>query len=180
MVAAAVVFRRGCSLPAGLADSKVLSAAERARLAAAIRQEALAFGLGAASVREIERLNIRVATALAMRRALRHCRAALEGRLPMRLPLHVLLDGLPMRELESPHRALVDGDAHCVSIAAASILAKTVRDALMERLDRRWPAYGWQRNAGYGTKAHRAALHAHGPSPHHRRTFGTVAQLALE
>jgi ribonuclease HII len=172
VVAAAVVFPAGCSAIAGLRDSKLLPAARREALAAAIRGTALAIGLGAASVTEIDRLNIRVATALAMRRAL------------VRVLLHVphprvLVDGLPVPELACEHDALVDGDAHCHSVAAAGIVAKTVRDALMHRLASRHPGYSWETNAGYGTEAHQAGLRAHGPTRHHRRSFAPVAQLGL-
>jgi ribonuclease HII len=91
----------------------------------------------------------------------------------------VLIDGLPMPEIGYQHDALVDGDALCHSIAAAGILAKTVRDLLMHRLARRYPNYGWQTNVGYGTAEHQAGLRAAGPTCHHRRTFGPVAQLLL-
>jgi ribonuclease HII len=126
--------------------------------------------VGAASVREIDRLNIRRASILAMRRAL--------ARLPVR-PAHVLVDGLPVPELGCPHTAVVDGDAHCQSIAAASVIAKTVRDRLMARLARHHPRYAWEHNKGYGTPDHLAALAAFGLTPHHRTTFAPVAQLVL-
>ena len=85
-----------------------------------------------------------------------------------------------MPEIGCPHEALVDGDVHCHSIAAAGIIAKTVRDVLMHRLARRYPVYGWQTNVGYGTAEHQAGLRAHGPTRHHRRSFAPVAQLGLE
>ena len=137
---------------------------------------ALACAVGAASSHEIDRLNIRVATALAMRRALtaliRH--AVLSGR-----PYRILIDGLPLPEVGYLHDALVDGDARCQSIAAASVLAKTTRDRLMERLAQRHPGYGWQTNMGYGTDEHHEGLRLHGPTCHHRLTFAPLAQLAL-
>jgi ribonuclease HII len=91
----------------------------------------------------------------------------------------VMLDGLPLPEVGVPHAALVDGDAHCMSIAAAGVVAKTVRDELMARLARRYPRYGWETNMGYGTAGHHAGLRAHGPCVHHRQTFAPIAQLEL-
>jgi ribonuclease HII len=170
VVAAAVVFPAGCAVIEGLRDSKTLPAARRVELAAVVRGVALFVGLGAASVCEIDRLNIRVATAVAMRRALARV-------LPRVQRAAVLLDGLPMPELGCEHEALVDGDAHCHSVAAAGVVAKTVRDALMQRLARRHPGYGWDTNVGYGTDAHQAGLRALGPTRHHRRSFAPVAQL---
>ena len=174
VVAAAVAFPPDRDPPAGLRDSKTLSARKRAELLPLIRAHALVVGVGAASVREIDRLNIRVATALAMARALR--RATRDPRLAI---FDVLLDGLPMKELGSPHEALVDGDAHCVTIAAAGIVAKETRDRLMRALDTRHPAYGWGGNSGYGTAQHLAALRDAGPTRHHRTSFGPVSQLSL-
>jgi ribonuclease HII len=158
----------------GVDDSKRLTAPERERLALLIRRGAMAIGLGAASVREIDRLNIYHATVLAMRRAL--------GRLPQRLgvqPDHVLLDGKPMRSLAVPHTAVVGGDARCYSIACASIVAKVTRDRLMRSLAARHPQFAWDRNVGYGTPDHLRGLAAHGVTPHHRRSFCGNAQLAL-
>ena len=91
----------------------------------------------------------------------------------------ILIDGLPLPEVGYPHDALVDGDARCQSIAAAAILAKTVRDALMQRLAARHPGYGWETNMGYGTEEHHAGLRAQGPTAHHRKSFEPIAQLAL-
>ncbi len=174
VVAAAVVFPADRDPPAGLRDSKTLSARQRAELLPAIRAHALACGIGAASVREIDRLNIRVATALAMTRAVR---AALrDSRL---VTCDILLDGFPMRELGYAHQALVDGDAHCMTIAAAGIVAKETRDRLMRALARRYPAYGWVSNSGYGTAHHLAALRTAGPTRHHRTSFSPISQLQL-
>jgi len=170
VVAAAVVFPPGMKPLRGLDDSKCLSPARRDRLALVIRRRALAIAVGAASVREIDRLNIRRASILAMRRAL--------ARLGI-VPTHVLVDGLPCPELGVPHEALIDGDARCQSIAAASVIAKTVRDRLMARLAARHPGYAWECNKGYTTEAHVAALAAWGPTRHHRQTFSPVAQLEL-
>ena len=178
VVAAAVVCPASCSAVRGLRDSKLLPARVRLRLARRIRERALAFAVGAASSREIDRLNIRVATALAMRRAI----ARLVTRGPLaasHLPHRILIDGLPLPEIGFEHEALVDGDARCQSIAAAAILAKTVRDLLMQRLAPRHPGYGWDTNVGYGTEEHQLGLRLHGPTRHHRITFAPLAQLAL-
>jgi ribonuclease HII len=91
----------------------------------------------------------------------------------------ILIDGLPLPEIGLAHDALVDGDALCYSIAAAGVLAKEVRDALMRRLATRYPSYGWETNVGYGTEAHCEALNRHGPTRHHRLSFAPVAQLSL-
>lgn len=170
VVAAAVVFPAGQQAIRGLRDSKVLPPEKRERLAAVIRARAIAVGIGAASVHEIDRLNIRRATILAMRRAL--ARLALA-------PHEVLVDGLAVPELGCAHVAIVDGDACCQSIAAASVVAKTVRDRLMRRLAARYPAYAWDDNKGYGTPEHLDALGALGPTRHHRMSFEPVSQLSL-
>ena len=170
VVAAAVVFPPFCKVIRGLRDSKLLPPVKRSRLALVVRARALAIGVGAASVREIDRLNIRRASILAMRRAL--------ARLPLR-PEVVLVDGLPCPELGRAHEAIVDGDAHCHSIAAASVIAKTVRDRLMELLGRRHRSYAWDSNKGYATPEHLAALMAVGFSSHHRKSFAPVVQLEL-
>lgn len=170
VVAAAVVFRVGQDPIAELRDSKLMTARQRERVASVIRATALAFALGAASVREIDRLNIRKATALAMRRALR--------RLPL-APDHVLLDGRPLPEIDMEHEAIVDGDAQCCSIAAAGVLAKCVRDRLMMLLAGHYPAFHWDANKGYATRLHLMELARAGPTPHHRMSFEPVAQLGL-
>ncbi len=170
VVAAAVVFPAGAKAIRGLRDSKQLAPLKRERLATVVRARAIAIGVGAASVREIDRLNIRRATILAMQRAL--------ARLHL-VPAGVLVDGLPLPELGCPHDAIVDGDVYCQSIAAASVVAKTVRDRLMRRLAQRHPEYAWADNKGYGTPEHLEALLVFGPSCHHRTSFEPVAQLAL-
>ena len=186
VVAAAVVFPASCRPVRGVRDSKTLPASARERLAAQILRRALGVGVGAASVREIDRLNIRIATALAMRRAI--CRLfRLAALTPTATPAamggtdrcRILIDGLPLPEVGYVHQALVDGDARCHSIAAAGIVAKTVRDRLMHRLAVRYPRYGWETNVGYGTLSHQMGLRAHGPTCHHRITFATVAQPGL-
>lgn len=170
VVAAAVVFPPGARAVPGLRDSKVLTPLARERVARLVRGRALAVAVGAASVREIDRHNIRAATILAMRRAIR--------RLPA-LPDHILVDGLAIPELLWAHDAIVGGDGCCQSIAAASVIAKTVRDRLMTRLAARYAGFGWQTNRGYCTEDHLTALALHGPTPHHRRSFSPVAQLRL-
>ena len=187
VVAAAVVFPTSCRPVRGVRDSKTLPAIARERLAAQILRRALGVGVGAASVREIDRLNIRIATALAMRRAI--CRLFRLAQLAPSLAsgvapgethrYRILIDGLPLPEVGYAHQALVDGDALCHSIAAAGIVAKTVRDRLMHRLAVRHPGYGWETNVGYGTLSHQSSLRAYGPTSHHRITFATVAQPGL-
>jgi ribonuclease HII len=176
VVAAAVVFPVAHSPLDGVRDSKTVSAAHRERLAPAISTAAIAVAVGAASVTEIDRLNIRVATALAMRRAVRRLLASTRVGSAEVL---VLIDGLPMPELGHAHDALVDGDALCYTVAAAGIVAKTVRDRLMGRLATRHPGFGWDTNMGYGTAVHLAALADRGPTRHHRRSFNPVSQMPL-
>ncbi len=169
VVAAAVIVRPGARRIVGVRDSKTLSAAQRERLAVIIRRRAVAVGVGAASVAEIDRMNIYHATHLAMRRAV----ARLRGH------DHVLVDGLRIAGFEGevgPYTALVDGDARCYSIACASVVAKVVRDRLMTRLAARHPGYGWERNAGYATREHRDAIRILGVTALHRRTFAGVRE----
>jgi ribonuclease HII len=174
VVAAAIVFPARHIPISGVRDSKTLSPHRRELLAPTLRSQAVAWALGAASVTEIDRLNIRVATALAMRRAVSRVLPALAPH-----SVAILIDGRPMPELGHPHRALVDGDALCYSIAAAGIVAKTVRDGLMCRLAQRHPGFSWQTNMGYGTAEHMAALQRQGATRHHRRSFAPVTELLL-
>lgn len=171
VVAAACILPTGLMDFPGVRDSKLLSPAQRRALFLTIHDTAVTIGVGAASRREIDRCNIRVASVLAMQRALK--RAGIWD--------HALCDGPMPKELDpSRHSGIVHGDAICLSIAAASIIAKVTRDALMVRLAGRHPEYGWERNAGYGTAAHLTALRRYGPTNHHRRTFAPVrAVLAL-
>ncbi|HEU4748257.1 MAG TPA: ribonuclease HII [Gemmatimonadaceae bacterium] len=171
VVACAVIMPPDTRAIAGVDDSKRLSHDQRVRLAAKIRERAVAFAIGAASVREIDRINIYQASVLAMRRAL--------GRLGV-TPHHVVIDGRAMRTLPVPHTAVVHGDARCFSIACASILAKVTRDLLMTRLGRRYPHYIWDHNAGYTTKEHVAGLTSYGITPHHRKSFCRISDLILE
>ena len=168
VVAAAVVFPAGLTpaLAAMLDDSKKLSAEQRALAYAALFASGLAeIGVGAASVAEISRINILQATLLAMHRAV--------ARLPS-LPDIALVDGNQPPRLPCAVRCVIGGDALCLSIAAASIVAKVVRDRAMTRLAVRFPLYGWHSNVGYSTPPHRAAIARHGPCRHHRPTFGAV------
>ena len=172
VMAAAVVFPHGVppNLAALLTDSKKLSAAQRQIAFDAIRRSGAAeFAIAAASVAEILAFNILGASLLAMRRAVARLPAA---------PDWALIDGNRDPGLPCPTRMVVGGDAKSLSIAAASILAKVVRDRAMACLARRYPGYGWDRNAGYPTAAHRAALATLGITPHHRAGFGPVARLA--
>ena len=170
VVACAVVMPPELRAVPGVDDSKRLPASERTRLARLVMRRALGVGVGAASVREIDRLNIYHATVLAMRRAL--------GRLRV-TPDHVVVDGRAMRTLPFQHTAIVGGDACCYSIACASIIAKVTRDRLMHALAARHPGYAWERNVGYGTPAHLHGIAERGISPHHRRSFVPVRQLSL-
>jgi ribonuclease HII len=164
VVAAAVIMRPGCHRISGVRDSKTLSALQRERLAPIIRRRAVAVGVGAASVAEIDRLNIYHATKLAMRRAV-----ARIGEHD-----HVLIDGNRITGFEKhvgPYTAIVDGDAKVYTIACASVVAKVVRDRMMALLAARYPGYGWEHNQGYATRDHRAAIRRMGLTPFHRRSF---------
>ena len=173
VVAAAVVFPAGVprKLAALLDDSKKLTPEQRQAAFAALRASGRAeIAVAAASVAEIHRLNILHAALLAM------CRAV--ARLPA-LPDLALVDGNVAPALPCPVRCVVGGDGRCLSIAAASIVAKVVRDRAMARLAVRWPGYGWETNVGYATEFHRDALQRLGPTCHHRPAFASVAQLSL-
>jgi ribonuclease HII len=179
VVAAAVAFPPDGPRIRGLRDSKILTPRRREVLAVLIRRRAVLLGVGAASPRVIDRVNIRKATALAMRRALVRALGLSPDRPVLPGGVHLVVDGLPFPELGLDHEAVVDGDAQCYSVAAAAVVAKTVRDRLMIRLARRHPGYGWESNMGYGTADHLSWIQAHGPSPHHRQSFTPVTQLQL-
>ncbi len=149
----------------GVRDSKQMTAAEREALAPRIKQYALAWAVASASVEEIEDINILQASHLATRRALQ----ALS--IP---PQHLLLDAVRLTAVALPQTSLVGGDARCLSISAASVLAKTERDAELCRLDALFPHYGFAEHKGYATPAHREAIAAHGPCVHHRRSFAPM------
>ncbi len=170
VVAAAVILDPARPIP-GLNDSKKLSEKKRLVLAELIRERAIAWAVAEASVEEIDRINILQASLLAMQRAV----AGLAVR-----PISALVDGNRCPKLDIPAEAIVQGDGKIASIAAASILAKTVRDAGMRVLHAQYPQYGFDRHMGYPTAAHFKALEEHGASPVHRRSFGPVAkQLSL-
>jgi ribonuclease HII len=169
VVAAAVVLDPRC-VPDGIDDSKVLTAAKRADLCARLL-ECARVGVGVASVEEIDTLNIFWATMLAMTRAV----DALGF-----VPAFVLVDGNRCPDWGHQSHAVVGGDALCLSIAAASIVAKHRRDCMMTELDVAFPGYGWASNKGYAAKVHQEALRRLGPTPHHRRSFAPVAQAELD
>ncbi len=165
VVAAAVVLPVETHIE-GVADSKVLAAPVREKLASEIRRRAIAVGIAVVGPAEIDRLNIYQA-------GLRALRCAVEQLRPL-VPGFVLVDGREIPDLGIPQSAYPKGDAFVTSIAAASIVAKCYRDALMRELDASYPAYGFARHMGYATRAHLAALRAYGPSPVHRRSFAPV------
>jgi ribonuclease HII len=179
VVAAAVVLPREFNED-GIKDSKLLTALQRERLAPIIKAKAISWGLGIVKVQEIDRFNILKASLMAMAKA---CRALAPA------PDHLLIDGretIPISLLKLPRAfylrplrqtALIKGDRICVSIAAASILAKVARDQMMVDLDASYPQYGFAVHKGYGSAAHLAALRRHGPSPVHRRSFAQVREL---
>ena len=168
VVAAAVVLDPR-AVPAGLNDSKKLKPARRVELNDAIAASARAVAIASIPARGIDRMNIRRAALLAMRRAVVSLSV---------VPARVLVDGRdPVPDLPIPGIAMVDGDARSISIAAASIVAKVARDRMMGVADGAWPDYGFASHVGYPTPAHRSALEAFGPSPLHRRSFGTVKRL---
>ncbi|MGO9132555.1 MAG: ribonuclease HII [Methylovirgula sp.] len=165
-VAAAAVILDPANVPKGLNDSKCLPAAVREALYEEILTRALGVSIAFMSAADIDRINIRQASLSAMRRAL----AGLAL-----VPRYVLIDGndLP-QDLACPGETIISGDALCVSISAASIVAKVARDRLMARLCRSHPAYGFSRHVGYATQEHLAAIAQHGPSPYHRMTFSPL------
>lgn len=179
VVAAAVVLPRDFN-EEGIKDSKLLTALQRERLAPIIQAEAISWGLGIVNVEEIDRFNILRATLMAMARA---CRALVPA------PDHLLIDGkqtIPASLLKVPRAlyppplrqtALIRGDRICLSIAAASIIAKVARDQMMVELDASYPQYGFAVHKGYGSATHLAALRRHGPSPVHRRSFAQVREF---
>jgi ribonuclease HII len=170
VVAAAVILEPSklpAELIAGLDDSKKLRKPVREMLYGHIKANT-AHGIGRASVEEIDEMNILQATMLAMRRAFEN--------LP-NTPQYAIVDGNRDPGLGVPTRCLVGGDASSLSIAAASILAKVTRDGIMEGLAGEFPGYGWEKNAGYGTKQHQQGLAENGVTPHHRRSFAPIAKL---
>lgn len=171
VVAAAVILPRKFKLP-GLDDSKKLKAEKRDQLAVEIRKQALAYAVGMVSHTEIDEINILNASFLAMHRALDQLQE---------IPKHLLIDGNRFKVYQSiPHTCIIKGDGKYAAIAAASILAKTMRDEYMMNLHEQFPHYGWNKNMGYPTIAHRNALREYGFTPHHRLTFQCLpAQLEI-
>jgi ribonuclease HII len=166
VVAAAVILDRSRA-PLGINDSKQLNRVRREALYDLIMSVAVV-GVGRCSSEEVDRLNVLGATKLAMLRAYEALTAK---------PDMALVDGNQLPALPCAMDAIVDGDALCVSIAAASIIAKVTRDRIMVELACEFPHYGWERNAGYGTREHQEALAAHGVTPHHRRSFAPIRRL---
>jgi ribonuclease HII len=165
VVAAAVILDPAAPLPEGLDDSKKLTPARRERIAGELKATALCYGVGLVPPAEIDRTNILIAT----RRAMCHALGGLDPRADF-----LLIDALQLREVALPQRAIIRGDSISASIAAASVIAKTYRDALMRDYDETYPQYGFAAHVGYGTRAHLAALRAHGACPIHRRSFRGV------
>jgi len=164
VVAAAVILPDRHRIK-GLRDSKVLSRARREALYELILDRAEAVGVGSMEVEVIDRINILQATKLAMRQALGHLNPG---------PDHLMIDALRLREVDLPQRPIIDGDAISASIAAASIVAKVTRDRICAEIDARYPAYGFARNKGYGTRRHFEALLREGPCEWHRRSFAPL------
>jgi len=170
VVAAAVILPRGCRLQ-GLTDSKKLSAKKRTELDAAIRAQALCWAIAEVDAETIDRINIRWASLLAMRRAV-------EQLTPN--PDFLLIDGRDTIEWDCKQNAVIRGDGISFSIAAASVLAKVYRDRLLVELDGEYPGYGLAQHKGYGSREHIAALERLGPTPLHRRSFRPVVQAMLQ
>ncbi|HVU66552.1 MAG TPA: ribonuclease HII [Ktedonobacteraceae bacterium] len=171
VVAAAVILPLDqdiATLLDGVRDSKQMTAQARERCFTLIQQHALAVGVGIGSVALIDRRNILQATKQAMKDALASLAPA---------PQALLLDALTLRDVALPQRALIKGDARCLSIAAASVIAKVTRDRLMLQMHQDYPAYGFDQHKGYGTPAHLAALQQYGATPHHRQSFAPVRAL---
>ena len=152
----------------GVRDSKEMTAKAREQWAIVIKEIALTWAVGFATAQEIDSLGIVPATRFAVQRAI----ADLDGDIE-----HLLVDYLALPEVDIPQTSLVKGDARSLSIAAASILAKTTRDALMVKMSEKYPGYGWTRNKGYGTMAHRTAIKTLGPCPEHRQSFAPMRDL---
>jgi ribonuclease HII len=171
VVAAALVVKPYCRKIPGVRDSKTLSLQQREKLYDEILKRALAVGVGAASVTEINKINILKASHLAMFRALKRVQ-----------PYdHALIDGRDFREIDlGPHTAIVDGDALSYAIASASIVAKVTRDRLMHKLAVRYPGYGWENNVGYATRRHLQGLREHGLTPFHRLAYAPVRTFILQ
>jgi len=172
VVAAVVIFPPFASLEQklrGVRDSKQMNVHQREFWAEVIQEQAQTWGVGSAAHSEIDQLGILPATRLAMQRAMEQLSMT---------PNHLLIDALLLPDLTSPQTALIKGDQRSLSIAAASILAKTTRDALMRQEDIYYPEYGFSRHKGYGTKFHQQALAENGPCPIHRMSFRPLKEYA--
>lgn len=171
IVAAAVLLPAHCQMIAGVRDSKLLSAAQRDRLFTQILNQATSVGVGIATVTEIEQFNVLRASYLAMQRSLRRIQ-----------PIdHALIDGREIKKVDlGAHTTIIDGDASSYAIACASIIAKVRRDRFLKRLAKRHPDYGWERNAGYGTKEHLSAIEKIGITPFHRRSYAPIQKALLQ
>jgi ribonuclease HII len=167
VVAAAVILDPTAPIPEGLDDSKKLTALQRERIAGELRRTALCYSVGLVPPEEIDETNVLIATRRAMLKALESLQPCAD---------FLLIDALQLKESELPQRAIIRGDSVSASIAAASVIAKTYRDALMRDYDAQFPHYGFARHVGYGTRAHLAALREHGCCPIHRRSFRGVLQ----
>jgi ribonuclease HII len=165
VVAAAVILNPDAPLPEGLDDSKKLTPLQRERIAGELKETALCYGVGLIPPEEIDSTNILIATRRAMCHALGELKPCAD---------FLLIDALQLREIALPQRAIIRGDSISASIAAASVIAKTYRDALMRDYDSVYPEYGFASHVGYGTRAHLAALRTHGACPIHRRSFRGV------
>ncbi len=151
----------------GINDSKQLTAKKREELFKIIVKSAVAYQIVFVSEADVDLLNIYQATKKGMLEAIRGLEVT---------PDHVLIDAMPLGELKIPHTSIIHGDARCASVAAASILAKVTRDEFMEKMDVKYPNYGFKKNKGYGTKAHMEALEKYGPCPIHRKTYAPVSK----
>jgi len=165
VVAAACILDQNRAVPAKLNDSKKLTAKQRDEIGEELRANALAFGIGTVEAEEIDRINILEATKKAMSLAIAALAPAAD---------YLLIDALQLKLVCLPQKAIIKGDSISYSIAAASVIAKTYRDALMADLDPQFPAYGFAEHKGYGAASHRAAIRKHGPCPLHRKTFRGV------
>jgi ribonuclease HII len=170
VVAAAVILQKGCHLQ-GLTDSKKLSEKKRNQLDPEIRSNAVAWAIAVVDAETIDRINIRQASLLAMRRAVEQLALS---------PDFLLIDGRDTIDWDCPQQAVIKGDGTSFSIAAASVLAKVHRDRLIVELDHEYPGYGLAQHKGYGSAEHLAALQRLGPTPLHRKSFNPVAQTALQ
>jgi ribonuclease HII len=171
VVAAAVILDPERPLPDGLDDSKKLTALQRNRIADEIVRTAVAFSVGQVEPEEIDRINILQASRLAMLEALKQLDPCAE---------YLLIDALQLKEAELPQKAIIHGDSISASIAAASIIAKTYRDALMRSFHEVYPQYNFVRHVGYGSREHREALRAHGPCRIHRKSFHGVLTEGMD